>query len=380
MQNYQVHLTSPVSTSYRCQKAADSLDIDPERKSTHDFSVEAELDESYNVGIIVGSSGSGKTTLAREIWGQDAFVNLLKLDTPVLEQFPEDMNYDDCVALLTGVGLTSVPCWIRPAVTLSNGQRARAEIALHMARDADPIVIDEWTSVVDRTVAKVMSHAVQKFVRKTGKRVVLCSCHYDVIEWLNPDWIIDCNTETYTDRRLLRREFQRSEQLDFEIAPIGRNTWKNFSRYHYLSENLPGGHIETFGVFHDGNQIGFQCFANYVPWKMKDRHTPKKMHSNRTVVHPDYVGFGLGIRIINITSALMTANGFDVWAKYTSAPVARSIARYPKLWALREVRRQIAELVPGKNMKREGKFRQKVKVYSYQWVGGDDMDMAAGLP
>ena len=174
MQNYQVHLTSPVSTSYRCQKAADSLDIDPERKSTHDFSVEAELDESYNVGIIVGSSGSGKTTLAREIWGQDAFVNLLKLDTPVLEQFPEDMNYDDCVALLTGVGLTSVPCWIRPAVTLSNGQRARAEIALHMARDADPIVIDEWTSVVDRTVAKVMSHAVQKFVRKTGKRVVLC--------------------------------------------------------------------------------------------------------------------------------------------------------------------------------------------------------------
>ena len=113
---------------------------------------------------------------------------------------------------------------------------------------------------------------------------------------------------------------------------------------------------------------------------MKDRHTPKKMHSNRTVVHPDYVGFGLGIRIINITSALMTANGFDVWAKYTSAPVARSMARYPKLWALREVRRQIAELVPGKNMKREGKFRQKVKVYSYQWVGGDDMDMAAGLP
>ena len=58
------------------------------------------------------------------------------------------------------MGLSQVPCWVRPAFTLSNGQQARAKIALTLADNKDLAVIDEWTSVVDRTVAKVMSHAV----------------------------------------------------------------------------------------------------------------------------------------------------------------------------------------------------------------------------
>ena len=233
MQNFKLTLASPVATSFRATKAANSLDIDAEKKSIHNFEVQADLTTPFNIGLIVGASGSGKTTLAKHIYGDKCFVELLDMAQPVIDQFPESMSYDECAAMLCGVGLTAVPCWIRPAFTLSNGQRARAECALQMARDdIEMIVMDEWTSVVDRTVAKVMSHCIQKHARKTNKKIVLMSCHYDVLEWLNPDWVIDANKQTYENRRLLCQSYQRSEQLEFGVYETNRSTWKYFSRYH----------------------------------------------------------------------------------------------------------------------------------------------------
>lgn len=201
MQTYELTLKSDVSKSFRCQKAANSLDIDTEKKSIHHFNVNADINTRFNVGLIVGASGSGKTTLVKSIFGEDCFDEILDLSKPVIDQFPESYSYDECAVMLSGVGLTAVVCWIRPAYTLSNGQRARAETALQMANDKNNIVIDEWTSVVDRTVAGVMSHCVQKYARKVDKQIILCSCHYDVADWLLPDWVIDCNKQSYTDYR-----------------------------------------------------------------------------------------------------------------------------------------------------------------------------------
>lgn len=210
MKTYSLTLKSPVSDAYRSQKAANSLDIDTKKKSVHNITVEADLDTPYNIGVIVGASGSGKTTLAHEIFGEDCFDTHLRNTEPVIEQFPEEYTYDECAKMLSGMGLTSVPCWIRPAYTLSNGQRARAEAALSMAKNDELTVIDEWTSVVDRTVAKVMSHCVQKHARKQKKTIVLCSCHYDILDWVNPDWIIDCNKQEYTDLRNSQKKNEKS--------------------------------------------------------------------------------------------------------------------------------------------------------------------------
>lgn len=134
MQNFELTLSATVAESFRATKAANSLDIDQAKKSEHHFKVQADIQTAYNVGLVVGASGSGKTTLARHIWGDDAFKELLDPARPVIDQFPQGYSYDECAAMLCGVGLTSVPCWIRPAYTLSNGQRARAECALQMAR------------------------------------------------------------------------------------------------------------------------------------------------------------------------------------------------------------------------------------------------------
>ena len=368
MQNYELTLQSPVATSFRATKAANSLDIDQEKKSIHHFKVQADLESPYNIGLIVGASGSGKTTLARHIFGDKAFETLLDESKPVIDQFGENYSYDECASMLAGVGLTSVPCWIRPAYTLSNGQKARAECALQMAKHGEEVtVIDEWTSVVDRKVAKVMSHCISKHARKTKKKIVLLACHYDIIEWLNPDWIIDCNKQEFTNRRSLCQDFKRDEQLKFEIREVDKSTWKYFSRYHYLSEKMPGGFIKTFGLFHGDNQIGFQCFANYVPHR--DKTKPKQMHSNRTVIHPDYAGFGLGILVINSTSKIMNEQGYDVRAKFSSTPIYLSMKKYP-CWKLLEVARNTNPIKKISSQSgQHSAFRLDVKTYSFKYVG-----------
>lgn len=204
MQTYYVILKSDISKTFRCQRAANSLDIDTEKKSIHELKISADLESPFNIGLILGASGSGKTTLAHKIFGDDCFKINLDSEKPIIDQFPENLSYDECANILSGIGLTSVPCWIRPVKTLSNGQKARAEAAYMMINSSNINILDEWTSVVDRTIAKVMSHCVQKFARKNQKKIILLSCHYDVIDWLNPDWIIDCNDGSYIDRRLLR--------------------------------------------------------------------------------------------------------------------------------------------------------------------------------
>lgn len=366
MQTYNVKLQSEISNSYRCKRAADSLDIDVNKKSVHELQITADLTTNFNVGLIVGSSGSGKTTLCKKIFGDDCFFVNIDKDKPIIDQFPDSLSYDQCAELLTGIGLTSVPCWIRPVKTLSNGQLHRAMAALALTSNSSISVLDEWTSVVDRTVAKVMSHCIQKFFRKNNKKIILCSCHYDVIEWLNPDWIIDCNKQQFEDRRLLQpEERQRKDKLRFDIKEIDRSSWKYFSKYHYLSDKIPGGKTLFFGLFHNNEQIGFQCFANYVPKRKNKRMI---LHSNRTVIHPDFAGLGLGIKLINESSKLTKQKGFDVMAKFSSTPIFKAMIKNPQ-WKLNNISTPIGRVNVGGSIDRQDGYRTNLKIYSFKFIG-----------
>lgn len=368
MQNYVVRLTSPVSTTFKATKAANSLDIDVNKKSIHELNISADIESPFNIGLILGASGSGKTTLAKKIFGENCFDSNLIMDLPIIDQFPEEFSYEECVNLLTGIGLTSVPCWIRPVYTLSNGQKTRAEAALLISnKEKEIIILDEWTSVVDRTVAKVMSICINKFAKKYNKKIILLSCHYDVVEWLDPDFIIDCNKQQYTDRRLLsKNERQRTEKLNFQIREIDKSSWKYFNKYHYLSENIPGGFNKFFGLFEGENQIGFQMFSNYVPHRNKLEK--KIMHSNRTVIHPDYVGLGLGVILINETSKIMSKN-YKIMAKFSSTPVYKAFLKHTDKWLLKEISKNYGKTNVSGNMKRKSGFRENIKTYSFEYIG-----------
>ena len=374
MQTYRVTLEARPSKSYHCRRAAQSVDLDVQNKLTHRLVVKADLETPYSIGLIVGNSGSGKTTFAQSVFGRNCFeVSDLNYSRPIIEQLPSAMKYEGRAQLLAGIGLTSIPCWIKPLGLLSNGQRARAEAAFLMAtRDAP--VIDEWTSVVDRSVAKVMSHCVQKFARKFEKRIILLSCHYDIVEWLNPCWIIDLNEQKYIDRRHLWRSHGRPEQekLKFEVRTASRASWSSFSKYHYLSQNLPAGFVFFFGLFFEGRQIGFQCFAEYVPYK---KGTKRKLHSNRLVIHPDFQGLGLGIRLANLTAEIMRRRGYRVFAKFSHVAMHKA-RKKDSNWRWLGVSNNVpARRLDTKKQMSKGilhlksGYRQLVRTYSYEYVG-----------
>lgn len=324
MQNYIVNLQSKIiNPSYLVQRAANSLDIDINEKLTHKLSINASIDSDYQIGLIIGASGSGKTTLAREIFKKISDIHI-NPNLPLIDQFPSNMSYEDIAMALNGVGLTSVPCWIAPFNTLSNGQKSRAQIALALCLSDETIIIDEFTSVVDRTTAKVMSLNINKAIKRGGRRIVLISCHYDVLEWLDPCWVIDCNKQKFVDRRLLRPdERERKERFKFEFKQCDPKSWRLFSKYHYLNSSPPRGFSICFGVFYEQRQIGFQAFSNYVP--TKNIHEKHILHSNRTVVHPDFVGLGLGLKMVNIGAAILYENGFhDIRAKLSSVPMIKA--------------------------------------------------------
>lgn len=365
----EVLLESPVDKSFRCKLAADSLDIDVNKKSRHHLKIEnVNVPEDWSIGVIYGASGSGKTTLAKKMFGDAVFDSPLKLDVPIINQLPEEFPYEECARLLNGIGLNSVPCWIRPVYTLSNGQKARAEAVLLMCQDKEIICIDEWTSVVDRTVAKAMSHCIQKFSRGQKKKIILLSCHYDIIEWVKPDWVIDCNKQEFCLPKSKDFFFEKRDTIKIDIRPVDKRTWKYFSKYHYLSEKLPQGLIYCFGVYIGENQIGFQCFANYVP-RVKGKQ--KIFHSNRTVIHPDYQGFGIGIKVINETSKFMVENyGYKIMAKFSSTPVYKAMIKQMDWRFLKTVRTMGKMHQGGTISKRAGTFREYGAVsYSFEYIG-----------
>lgn len=366
MEKIEVLLESPVDSSFRCKLAADSLDIDVKKKARHHLKIDADIPDTWNIGIIYGASGSGKTTLVKKMFGEDVFDSPLRQDVPIINQLPEELGYEECARLLNGIGLNSVPCWIRPVYTLSNGQRARAEAVLLMCQDKEIVCIDEWTSVVDRTVARAMSHCMQKFAKNNNKKIILCTCHYDIIEWLNPDWLVDCNKQEFIKRQQAEFFFSERDKIKIDIRPGYKESWRYFSKYHYLSDQLPKGRIYTFGVFIDDNQIGFQCFANYVPQRKGQQVI---YHFNRIVVHPDYQGFGIGMRVINITSEYMARKyGYRIMGKFSSTPVYKAMIKDSK-WRFLKTIRTMGKMNQGDITKRKNFREYGSTSYSFEYIG-----------
>ena len=151
-----------------------------------------EMNKSHwNIMLICGKSGSGKSTILKEIG--NVIPITYDYSKAVISQF-EGYSEEDACDLLNGVGLSSVPNWLRKPNELSNGERARLDIAKSIYDAKGGIVIlDEFTSVVNRAAAKSMSFALQRYARQKDLKIVIASCHFDIIEWLNPNYIFNLN-------------------------------------------------------------------------------------------------------------------------------------------------------------------------------------------
>ena len=151
------------------------------------WKVPTNLPKKFKLGVIVGSSGSGKSTILKNFGIEE--IPTWEPNKSIISHFESP---DDGMTKLMAVGLNSIPSWYKPYHVLSNGEKFRADLARKLKSNT---VIDEYTSVVDRNVAKAASVSLSKYIKKsTIENVILSTCHRDIIDWLEPDWVMDLDT------------------------------------------------------------------------------------------------------------------------------------------------------------------------------------------
>lgn len=280
--------------------------------------------DDWRIGLIVGPSGAGKSTVLHEFWAASIArpYEGWHDDRAIIDELGSDVR--DAASLLTAVGLGSPPAWLRPFHTLSNGEQFRAGLARELASDAPYIVLDEFTSVVDRTVAQVASHAIQKALRRGSKRLVAATCHFDVIPWLQPDWVY--RPDTGLIEQFPRGSLQRPA-LELEITEVPREAWPPFSRHHYLSDHL---HVaaHNYGAWYGGECIAFN---SHIPFPHPQTKNIRMGH--RLVVLPDYQGLGIGLAFDNWLGERLHARGYRYHKTISHPALIHSYARSPR-WEL----------------------------------------------
>jgi ABC-type molybdenum transport system ATPase subunit/photorepair protein PhrA len=275
------------------------FDVPPTERSECTYRVDLPVESiDWSIGLIVGPSGSGKTTLARAAFGQHLIKDYAWPEhEAIVEAFPATLPIKEITSLLSSVGFSSPPSWVRPFRCLSTGEQFRATLARALAESPKLAVIDEFTSVLDRTVAQFASAALAKAVRRSKRKIVAATCHEDVVDWLDPDWILEMPGGHFT-----RRSLRGRPTLELAIARVHRSAWELFRRHHYLDASLHRSAKCFVASYRDRPAAFASCL--YQPslrggcWR-----------EHRTVCLPDFQGVGIGNALSEFIASLMIASG-----------------------------------------------------------------------
>jgi len=339
----------PLHDSFRVRQIAGMFDLPLSPIARQRFTVQLPgVEEPWDIGLIVGPSGSGKSTIARQAFGpQVARQQPWPENRAVIDCFDGDIRL--ITQVLTSVGFSSPPAWLKPYAVLSNGEKFRCDLARAMLdampnsqcqtvampnaecrmpnensksamgtmpngevqlpndnsnsafgiwHSALPIVFDEFTSVVDRTVAKMASAALAKAIRsgRIARRFVAVSCHYDINEWLQPDWVLDM-----ADGKLSRGRLRRPE-IRLCIRRANPALWRVFKQHHYLNTTLHPAAQCFVGFIENSPAV----FTAVLPFPHADR---PGWREHRTVCLPDFQGLGIGNAMSEFVAGMFRATG-----------------------------------------------------------------------
>ena len=210
--------------TFRVSSVLNAFDLSIDKVKEH-FAGNIDIEgKDWNVGLIVGGSGTGKTTIAKEVFGESYVSDQQYSAASVIDDMPHEKSVKEVTKAFTSVGFASPPSWLKPYSVLSNGEKMRCDLARAILEERPVAVFDEFTSVVNREVAKTGSFAIQKAVRKMGQKFVAVACHSDIVDWLQPDWIYN------------------TDEQRFFFAPANSSDPKSRYRSSGLSMNIKNGY------------------------------------------------------------------------------------------------------------------------------------------
>jgi ABC-type Mn2+/Zn2+ transport system ATPase subunit len=327
------------------------------------FKGNIDIDNNWQIGLIVGHSGTGKTTIAKKIFS-DVLINSFEYKSEsILDDMPKNKSVEEICKTFNSVGFSSPPSWLKPYSVLSNGEKMRVDLANGILSDNETFAFDEFTSVVDREVAKIGSFAMQKAIRKTNKKFIAITCHHDVEDWLLPDWVFNTNDMTFYD---YREQKKNRPEIEFKIYETKEKSkyWSMFSKYHYLSHSHNNAARVFIGTIND-NIFGF-CSVLPFPHPILKNHWKE----HRTVVLPDYQGIGLGHKLsCNIAEILKQNNkGF---ISTSSSPAFINSRKNDKNWIITRIGRTSSGSGSGKiqNKNKKGSTSSNRITVSFKYIG-----------
>jgi len=313
---------SKIQDTFRTAKVKGMFDINMDVvKKEFDVHIPIETDD-WNIGLIVGSSGSGKTTIAKKMFKDFLLFDGFKWsNVAVIDDFNKSLTPKQITEALSKVGFSSPPDWLKPFSVLSNGQKMRAELARLILESEKAVIYDEFTSVVDRKVAKIGSAAIQKFVRKNNKQFIAVSCHFDIAEWLEPDWMFNVDDMSFA------RGSERRPNINVNVRKAKRKEWRLFKDFHYLSANHNDA-AHSYVAEIDNEPVAWCSFLHFPHPKLKNM---KRIH--RIVVRPDYQGIGVGTKLMECLGDYYLKKGFKI-GLVTSTPALIRPLSLKKEWVM----------------------------------------------
>lgn len=325
MQTIDIVKNVEVSRSIRARQLETMFDIPAMEKCQSSWNGQIDIDNTpWSIGLIVGPSGSGKSTIAKELFPKNYDIELNWVGKSVIDDFDKELSIEDITKACSSVGFNTIPSWLKPYHVLSTGEKFRVDMARRILELESPIVIDEFTSVVDRQVAKIGCHAIQKFIRRNDKKFIAISCHYDIIDWLQPDWIFEPATMTQKPRGLLQRP-----EIKAEIRRVDKKYWEIFAPYHYMSAEQNNA-AKCFVLFINNRPV---CFNSILHYPHKSVKNLKRLH--RVVTLPDYQGIGIVHILMGKLGATYKAIGYRLRAYPKHPPFVMSFSRN-KEWKMIE--------------------------------------------
>jgi energy-coupling factor transporter ATP-binding protein EcfA2/GNAT superfamily N-acetyltransferase len=314
-----ITIESPLVESPRATQVRGMFDLAAQRSTRLQWQVTLPFDERpWHIGLIAGPSGCGKSTIARHFWPNHIHREFTwPAGASILDGFPADLSIKDVTALLSAVGFSSPPAWLRPFGVLSTGQQFRVTLARLLAEAPELAVMDEYTSVVDRTVAQIGSAALAKVVRQRGQRFVAVTCHEDVEAWLQPDWVY-----RPAENVLAWRCLQRRPPITLAIVRCRTSAWRLFAPHHYLSHHLHPGAVCFLASWRD-RPVAFSAWLPFLG------AGPPARREHRTVTLPDFQGVGIGNALSGTIAALWKALGYRALSTTTHPALMRARQKSP---------------------------------------------------
>jgi len=330
----------------------------------------ADIPNPFRIGVIVGPSGCGKTSSGERLFGRAK-----KVAWDSSRRIAGHFSSMNALSLLFGAVQLTLDLALSYFDELSLGEQHRVDIARQLdAYEPDSnatIIIDEFTSYIDRVTAMKLSKGVSDYIHSHDLcRVVILSCKWDVISserGLSPTWLFDVENKKvmhFEHVRPLSREpsmARRSREPTALMAVsalwhrpkirlvlrgcLQTDFTPRFAKFHYMDASIQpsakcfsvwawfghcgDGHDDERAYYDDDELelVGFTSFLNHY-----GQCHLFTFREHRTVVLPSFQGLGFGSRIADCLGEYLSRHGQRLYSKTAHPRYGGYRDRLPSVW------------------------------------------------